>query len=75
MKAQPLTARLEREAKTLKGATAKALLAAGEKTEAVSASVGFDSYRGLVKAFTRLTGAGPGAHARRPGRTIQSGAV
>lgn len=44
---------------------AKAHLAAGMKTEAVAAAVGFDSYRGFVKAFARVTGGTPGAHAAR----------
>lgn len=43
---------------------AKARLAAGEKAESVAVAVGFDSYRGFVKAFTRMTGAGPGELSR-----------
>lgn len=44
---------------------AKARLAAGEKTESVATSVGFLSYRGFVRAFSKITGVSPGAWVRR----------
>ncbi len=47
---------------------AKALLASGEKTESVASSVGFDSYRGFVKAYARVTSARPGELARKARR-------
>lgn len=49
--------------------TAKQRLAAGEKIEAVSREVGFESPRGFTQAFTRLAGETPGAYAAKSRQT------